>query len=108
MAHESQIPPLGAQAANVLLDAVISQSSTQTTAVNIKAMSIALATLTPDEDYQEKNSKPAPSDVVGAAVVCISWLAAHLAAATAVDLEDVVADLRDFIEHVAEPPTKSQ
>lgn len=104
MTDDAQIPRLGALAASVLLDAVISQSSGQSMEANISAMSVALEALTagPDEG-SEGREQPEPSDVVGAAVVCISWLAAHLAAANSVDLEDVVADLRGFIEDVSEP-----
>ncbi|MCS5731482.1 hypothetical protein N1031_17105 [Herbiconiux moechotypicola] len=98
MADDAQIPPKGARAANVLLDAVISQSATQSTEANIRAMSVALAALASEEPTDDE---PEPSDVVGAAVVCISWLSAHLAAASAVDLEDVVADLRDFLDSVS-------
>jgi hypothetical protein len=99
VAEDAQIPPMGARAARVLLDAVISQSAAQSTEANIKAMSVALAALTPDE--ADAPLRPDPSDIVGASVVCISWLAAHLAAAKSVDLEDVIADLREFLAAVS-------
>ncbi|QJU54598.1 hypothetical protein SCB71_15875 [Herbiconiux sp. KACC 21604] len=103
MTDDAHIPRLGATAARVLLDAVISQSSGQSMEANISAMAVALEALTQGAGGDGSGAEqPEASDVVGAAVVCISWLAAHLAAEKEVDLEDVVADLRGFIEDVSE------
>ena len=71
------IPPTGARAAHVLLDAVVSQSATQSPEANVNAMQLALASLAEPEagDPRGSDPRPGPGDVVGASVVCITWLA---------------------------------
>ncbi|MDO9396869.1 MAG: hypothetical protein Q7T71_10020 [Herbiconiux sp.] len=99
------IPPTGARAAHVLLDAVVSQSPTQSPEANVNAMQLALASLAEPEagDPRGSDPRPGPGDVVGASVVCITWLATRLADAGGLDLEDVVAELRDFVDRMAGP-----
>jgi hypothetical protein len=87
------IPAGGARAAHVLLDAVVSQSGSSTPDENVRAMNTALAGMVGEGD-----DTPSPGDIVGASVVCVSWLVAHLAAATGRDAENVVRDMREFIE----------
>lgn len=96
------IPAGGARAAHILLDAVVSQSTGQTVQANIEAMTIALSSLTL-ENPDSPETMPSPGDIVGSAVVCISWLATRLAASSDRDIEDVIVDLRSFLESVSDP-----
>jgi hypothetical protein len=90
--NDNGMPVDGARAARLLLDAVVSQSGDATTDENTRAMTTALSELIGGA------SAPDAGDVVGASVVCLSWLAGHLALATRRSPEEVVADLREFID----------
>lgn len=106
---ESGIPPRGARAAHVLLDAVVSQSSTASDAENTRAMATALSDLirgarrgangvdTAGDDAGSAHV-PGTSDIVGASVVCLSWLTTQLAAATRQEPEAVIGAMREFMD----------
>jgi hypothetical protein len=100
--ESGRIPAGGARAAHILLDAVVSQSTGQSVQANVDAMTIALSSLTL-ENADSPEIVPSPGDIVGSAVVCISWLATRLAASSGRDIEDVIVDLRAFLESVSEP-----
>ncbi|MCS5716782.1 hypothetical protein N1027_01380 [Herbiconiux sp. CPCC 205763] len=97
-----RIPAGGARAAHILLDAVVSQSTGQTVQANVEAMTLALSSLT-IENPDSPDAVPSPGDIVGSAVVCISWLATRLATTSGRDIEDVIVDLRTFLESVSAP-----
>ncbi|SDZ57566.1 hypothetical protein [Herbiconiux ginsengi] len=100
--ESGRIPAGGARAAHVLLDAVVSQSTGQTVQANVDAMTIALSSLTIDSP-DSPEIVPTPGDIVGSAVVCISWLTTRLAASSGRDIEDVIVDLRAFLDSVSGP-----
>ncbi|WP_368496714.1 hypothetical protein [Herbiconiux sp. A18JL235] len=93
----TEVPPGGTLAAHVLLDAVVSQSPDAPLAGNIAVLELALQRLTPDSGLPA-DEIPNPGDTVAAAIVCLSWLAARLAAKTGTSLEEVVGDLREFVD----------
>jgi hypothetical protein len=90
--NDCGMPSGAAFSAHVLLDAVISQSETSTDSENTRAMTTAL------ESLLAENHGPSEGEIVGASVVCISWLVARLAQDTAREPEDVVSEMRDFLD----------
>jgi hypothetical protein len=66
-------------------------------------MTLALSNLVADQRDDDLGALPDQGDLAGSAVVCIAWLANRLAASSSVDVEDVVAELRAFIDSVSEP-----
>ena len=89
--NDCGMPPGAALSAHVLLDAVVSQSETSTDSENTRAMTTAL------ESLLAENLGPSEGEIVGASVVCISWLVARLARDTGRESEDVVSEMRDFL-----------
>jgi hypothetical protein len=85
------------------LDAVVSQSTSQTAEANVAAMTLALSNLIADRRGDDDATPPDMGDLAGSAVVCIAWLANRLAASSSVDVEGVVAELRAFIDSASEP-----
>jgi hypothetical protein len=99
----SAVPPNGALAAHVLLDAVVSQSPDATPEANIAVLELALQRLVPDEDGSDQGV-PDPGDTVAAAIVCLSWALARLAARSETSMEEVVSELREFIDSLTQRP----
>ncbi|GAA2232707.1 hypothetical protein N1031_08635 [Herbiconiux moechotypicola] len=93
----SVVPPNGALAAHVLLDAVVSQSAEATPEDNVAVLELALARLVPDADNRDLEI-PDAGDTVAASIVCLSWSMARLAASQGKPLEEVVSELREFID----------
>ncbi|MCU1443845.1 MAG: hypothetical protein JWQ59_1995 [Cryobacterium sp.] len=99
----TDIPEGGRQAAHVIIDAVSAWDTAATPDANTQAMNLALnrmndvdavrATLDDDD-----NLSLDASNLLGGAIVSMSWLIEQLARERHQDKQLVIAELRDFLD----------
>lgn len=96
------MPPVGREAAHVLLDAVSAYSGGATDEANIAAMDLALRRLhdigAVDVEERDGVTGVDVSNIVGPSVVMLYWLARTAAQGTEEDELGVIARLREFVD----------
>lgn len=103
MKHEliKYIPPEGIEAADLLLDVVVSCTVENVADADLNATVALMESLIHAEaagdDEIALEHVERHTTTVGASSICIGWLAAQLADATNTDLLTIISNLRTFI-----------